>query len=188
MEHIYENIEGWFGFEKLYSEMVDNYNNAIFVEVGSWLGKSSSYMAVEIFNKKKNIEFFCVDTWEGSSTESLHQNHELCVSKKLYDQFLLNIEPVKEIIKPIRNFSVEASKLFLDETLDFCFIDADHRYENVLQDLLHWFPKIKAGGTFGGHDYNSNWPGVMKAVDEFVSNNNLILNIHSEQSSWSVLK
>ncbi len=63
--HTYKNLnfgEDWFTYPDLYKEMVEKFDNSIFVKIGSWKGKSSSYMATEIANSKKNIKFFCVDT------------------------------------------------------------------------------------------------------------------------------
>ena len=67
MNHFYEQIQGWFDFEDLYSDVVKTFpEESHFVEVGSWKGKSASFMAVEIHNSKKQIKFDCVDTWNGS--------------------------------------------------------------------------------------------------------------------------
>lgn len=163
--HIYKNIQGWFSFPKLYTQMVERFDNAVFVEVGSWLGKSASYMGVEILNSQKNIKFYCVDTWLGSPE---HHKMGLCENRDLYLEFLQNIEPIKSSIIPYRMTSAEASKLFEDQSIDFIFIDACHDYESVKLDLNSWFPKLKKGSVIAGHDYHENkWHGVKKAVDEF---------------------
>lgn len=60
----------------------------------------------------------------------------------------------------------EASTLLPDGTLDFVFIDADHSYQAVKDDIACWAPKVKAGGWVGGHDYNRKFPGVVQAVRE----------------------
>ena len=52
-----------------------------------------------------------------------------------------------------RTYSVEASKLFTDSQLDFVYIDARHDYEGVLEDMNAWWPKLKVGGLFAGHDF-----------------------------------
>lgn len=185
MKHIYQEIEGWFDFLNLYSFIVEKSpRNAKLVEVGSWLGKSSSYMAVEIANSNKSINFYCVDTWKGSSE---HSDNEMIIKDELYNNFLQNIEPVKEYIKPIRLSSKEASKTFEDETLDFIFIDAGHSYEDVYEDLRYWFPKLKKGGFFAGHDYSHAWPGVVKAVQEWAIENKFIISL-VEQSCWLMKK
>ena len=68
----------------------------------------------------------------------------------------------------IRKTSVEASADIEDGSLDFIFIDADHSYESVLEDLTHWCPKVRQGGIISGHDWeHCQWPGVGRAVKEF---------------------
>ena len=69
MKHIYDQPqfgEQWFTFPDLYRAAVLNANSpAHFVEVGSWKGRSSAFMCVEIFNSGKDIQFTCVDQWAG---------------------------------------------------------------------------------------------------------------------------
>ena len=52
-----------------------------------------------------------------------------------------------------------------DESLDFIFIDADHSYEGALRDFKQFWPKVRNGGIFAGHDLNI--PTVNKAIREF---------------------
>ncbi len=66
----------------------------------------------------------------------------------------------------LRMSSTEAAKVIHDD-LDFVFIDGDHEYEAVLNDLNLWFPKIKSGGLLAGHDWTHRRPGVPKACTEF---------------------
>ena len=56
-----------------------------------------------------------------------------------------------------------------DNTLDLVFIDADHSYQAVQQDLRFWWKKVKNGGWLLGDDYNSCHPGTTQAVDEFAA-------------------
>ena len=46
----------------------------------------------------------------------------------------------------------------MDHSLDFVFLDASHEYKDVKDDIEHWLPKVKIGGTLGGDDMN--WKGV----------------------------
>jgi hypothetical protein len=185
MQHIYENIEGWFTFPELYKNIVANSNdNAHLVEVGTWFGKSASYMAVEILNSGKKIKFDCIDTWDGSEE---HKNLDVIKNNDLYNSFLKNIEPVKEIINPIRLPSLEAVKLYEDNSLDFVFIDASHQYEDVKNDINAWYPKVKAGGILAGHDYPT-WSEVLRAVTEFTEEYNYELQLKGEEICWSIKK
>jgi len=54
-----------------------------------------------------------------------------------------------------------------DATFDFVYIDASHEYESVLADIKAYAKLVKPGGFLIGDDYFQNWPGVIKAVDEF---------------------
>jgi predicted O-methyltransferase YrrM len=97
------------------------------------------------------------------SDVNLRVNNE----ESIYKQFMLNIAPVKHIVTPIQMESIAASKLYVNEQLDFVFIDASHEYANVIEDIKHWLPKVKKGGVLAGHDYNNpSYAGVKKAVDE----------------------
>lgn len=53
----------------------------------------------------------------------------------------------------IEKFSVEAAKTFLDESVDAVYIDANHKFEFVVEDIKAWLPKIRKGGILAGHDY-----------------------------------
>jgi len=174
--HYYQYVQGWFVQENLYTQMVESCNNTDeyhFVEVGSWKGKSSTYMGVEIINSGKSIKFDCVDTWLGSeehiNLKSSCYEPLLEIKDGLYNKFLTNIEPLKSVINPIRMTSVEASKLYEDDSLDFVYIDGAHDYNSVYDDIQHWFPKVKVGGYIGGDDLD--WKGVNMAVYDNFENN-----------------
>lgn len=66
--------------------------------------------------------------------------------------------------------SDDAHRLIEDHSLDFIFIDGDHSYDQVLKDLKNYFPKVKKGGIFAGHDFDfdhdNNRP-VKRALEGF---------------------
>jgi hypothetical protein len=197
IDHYYYKIHGWFVQENLFTQMVLSCNDLDkyhFVEIGSWKGKSSTYMGVEIMNSGKRIKFDCVDTWEGSKEHLDPQNVSyeplLKIPNGLYNEFIKNIEPVKSVINPIRMTSIEASKLYEDNSLDFVFIDGAHDYFNVKQDIEHWLPKVKSGGYIAGDDYV--WPPINMAVKE-IFNEKQITSIRSAayqgaEQTWLVQK
>lgn len=67
-----------------------------------------------------------------------------------------------------------------DESLDAVFIDGDHSYDAVIKDLSFWWKKIRKGGWLLGDDYDSLFPGVPLAVNEFANKNNLKLEFLSK--------
>jgi len=167
MEHYYQDVEGWWGEPDVskYKEMVRKFDSGShFVEIGSFKGKSTACMGVEIINSGKEIKYDQVDTWLGSTE---HRGDPSIIGGTLFDEFNKNTEKVSHVINPIRLASVEASKLYEDESLDFVFIDAAHDLVNVLKDITSWIPKVKKGGVIAGHDYGGGFFGVNGAVDNY---------------------
>jgi predicted O-methyltransferase YrrM len=68
----------------------------------------------------------------------------------------------------IKATSKAAAKKFANESLDVVFIDLDHSYEAVKEDIQLWVTKVKKGGYIAGDDYHENWKGVIQAVDELL--------------------
>ena len=97
----------------------------------------------------------------------------------LWKEFWNNIEPVSEVVTALRMESLDAASEFEDGSLDFVFIDASHDYENVIADIVAWYPKVKEGGVISGHDYPT-WEGVKKAVNEYFKWNDIM----SREQCW----
>jgi hypothetical protein len=154
VQHYYQEVEGAFDFEDVYRNAVANAPPvAHFVEVGSWVGKSASFLAVEIVNSGKQIRLDCVDTWLGSVSElDMIRRAE---GRDLLAEFRNNVGRSGLNVRPVRLPSAVAAKLYEDESLDFVFIDGDHEYHAVRDDLSVWLPKLKWGGTLAGHDYHT---------------------------------
>jgi len=181
LEHYHDQIHGWFTFPNLYSSAVRGFDNAVFVEIGSWLGKSSVYLGVEIINSGKNIRLDCVDIWQ--MTPDYEQYDP---GKDIYSIFLQNIQPVKSVVRPVKKPSNIAAADYLDGSVDFIFIDGSHHFDDVRNDLRTWWPKLKPGGFFSGHDY-TNSADVRSAVDEWLCLNKRALTYNQEQC-WGLTK
>lgn len=187
INHFYNDIDGWFDYQQLYSNVVNiSKDSDHFVEIGAWLGKSTAYMAVEIANSNKNIKFDVIDTWQGSANEDIHL--EFVKTHDIYKMFLDNMKKgnVSQYVNSIKMTSHEASKLYNDDSLDFVFIDAQHTYDSVMDDLKCWYPKTKSGKIIAGHDYGAGPETVAKAVNEFFGKINVRINVMGP--SWIVIK
>lgn len=164
-----KNILGWFDYGEIYDMAVAKAaDGAIFVEVGAWFGKSTAYMAQTIKNSKKNINFYVVDTWEGSIESKSQKEIASKHNNNLFPKFWENMTKANldNYIKPLQIESARAANVFDNESIDFVFIDASHLYEAVILDLKSWFPKVKLGGIISGHDYHPRF-GVIDAVNDF---------------------
>ena len=64
-----------------------------------------------------------------------------------------NIKGFEDRAFMLRGLSEQMVKLFANNSLDFVYIDGNHAYDFVKQDMEMWWPKLKKGGLFCGHDY-----------------------------------
>jgi hypothetical protein len=129
------------------------------VEIGVAQGDTSLSMLSELFLGK----FWLVDPYAHAGA---------MVDFDLAKQKVAAFSNVTWLIKP----SSEAAKE-IAEPLDLVYIDGNHEYEFVKEDIALYYPLVKGGGMIGGHDYQNYWSGVIAAVNEFAAANNLKLNI-----------
>ena len=196
----------------LLGELSERSPNGRGVEIGVFKGQFSK----EILSRW-NGTLYMVDVWrplgeeyEDASNHSVHVN--------AYAETMERIKGLEERGIMIRANSKSASEIFPDESLDFIYIDANHAYDFVAEDIKLWFPKLKKGGIFAGHDYiDMDWYsdtvyapngkdkyiylnsdegpvyagifGVNPAVDEFCKENNYILEVTGEWlGTWWIIK
>ena len=168
----YKDIDGWFDYEDFFDEIVAKapQHFSVVVEMGCWLGRSSAYLAQRIKESGKYIEYHAVDTWKGSVGDSAFSDVLAANNGDVYDLFIKNMVDcgVMNYINPLRMDSVEASKCFADNSVDFLFLDGAHDYDSVKRDLAAWIPKVKKGGIMAGHDFGH--PPVKQAVLEALPN------------------
>jgi hypothetical protein len=97
----------------------------------------------------------------------------------------------------MRKASEQAAPLFQSSSLDFIYIDANHSYEACKKDLELWWPKLRKGGMFSGHDYldgqlSAGNFGVKRAVDEFFKavslSGDFFTTNESDWPSWYFIK
>lgn len=151
--HIYESIPGWFFWQELYDRAVRLARpGGKLVEIGCFKGRSTSYLAAEILRADKGLKLYAIDLWD--------EKGRFGVSQK---EFLENVKPVSSVIEAIQIPSISAAKLFQDGSLDFIWIDGDHSFPGVTEDIYAWYPKLRLGGWMGGDDLCIG--GVRKAVE-----------------------
>jgi len=167
----YKKIEGHFNFEEIYDKVLAEVlgKGDVLVEVGSYFGKSTCYMAEKVKQLHIEVEFHAVDTFVGSPDDQKLLKRIKKLGGDIYPVFIDNMNKagVMDIITVHRMSSLEAANLFGSESLFFGFLDAAHDYKSVKSDMEVWYPKIKNGCIFAGHDYgNRILTGVDKAVHE----------------------
>jgi hypothetical protein len=156
------------------------------VEIGVKEGKFS-----RVLLKSDLSTIYLIDPWlhyECGNATTSQEEHD-----RRYESVLKEFSSTRVLV--LRTTSVGGIRRFKDGSLDFVYIDADHRYQFIKEDLAVWYPKVKSGGIFAGHDYlNIESPHtveVKQAVDEFVEEKGLDLNITEEprwKSWWIVVR
>ena len=120
-------------------------------------------------------QLICVDPFEHypEQTKTLNPNkakfHDANYNQVM-KTFLFRMKPYEERFSLMKLYSKEAAKLIENQSLDFIFIDGNHAYEYVIEDIKTWLPKVKPGGLLSGHDYHvkgyNRSFGVTRAVEE----------------------
>ncbi|MBV9123873.1 MAG: class I SAM-dependent methyltransferase [Planctomycetes bacterium] len=127
-------------------------------EVGSYLGASSSFLAAAAVLKNGFVH--CVDTWqnEAMGLEPLEDT---------FRRFVENTYHFRHLIAAHRGRASEQAPQ-VPSGLDLLFIDGDHSYPAVLEDLTHYVPKLKPGGLLAMHDYHT-FETVRRAAQEYLA-------------------
>lgn len=191
---VWKQLEGFFDFSGPYSGFAfDAPDNAHFVEVGSWQGKSIIYLATQLRAMGKRAKIDAIDTWDGGQDTALHPAvAALGGPDALFAKFQVNVQQAgfEGQINPVRLDSVAAAARYEDNSLDVVYLDGGHGYEQVLADLNAWYPKVKVGGVIGGHDFVFEHPvsraGVVRAVLEFFADKPLEVLPHAR--TWKSVK
>lgn len=118
------------------------------VELGSFKGEFA-----KIISENWSGKLYLIDVWRPLDFDeyddtSNHFNHS-----DAYRTCIDNLKGYENKTFMLRMDGNEGSKLFSDESLDFVYIDANHTYESVKNDLEIWYRKVKSGGMIMGHDY-----------------------------------
>ena len=156
------------------------------VEVGTHRGE----YAEAILSRWHGDALICVDPWSNPP------GYDDIISRSGRDRNLDYAEALNRLSRFgdkcqfLRMVSKNAAKLIGDGSLDFVYLDADHSYRAIAADLRLWWPKVKMGGVFSGHDLNNDWAHTVgRAVREFCEENKLTCCVvPGVMESWYILK
>jgi predicted O-methyltransferase YrrM len=137
-------------------------NNAQLIEIGSYCGESGEIIAGIFPNSTLN----CVDPWEKYTEDDYtwdldEQEAELNQAEQIFDSVLARCPNMRKNKMPSAQYVASLAP----ESIDFVYIDGNHQYSSVKEDLTNYFEKVKVGGIIAGHDYP--FPPIQKALSEF---------------------
>lgn len=153
--------------------------------MGAEIGVSRGINALNILQNLNMEKLFLIDPYEAYITTSNKLFSKVEVNKNLGHAKGI-LAKYNDVVQFILLRSSEAVTKIPDD-LDFIYIDGCHRYEAVKADIEKYWQKVRKGGVIGGHDFNTVfYLGVIKAVMEFVTNQNLNLQVSFDD--WWVVK
>ena len=161
-------------------EILGNKRNLICAEIGSFEGDHALFMLETLPNIKT---LYLIDPWESYS----YYHDNMGDQQKLnnaYNKTLKKLKKYKDKTVIIKKFSHEALK-DLPGDLDYIYIDGNHDYKFVKEDMENYYKKLRKGGILGGHDIEKE--GVTKAFCEFIAKNK-IKNPRIKIMDWMFVK
>lgn len=140
-------------------------------KTGCEVGVAAGYFSNVMFENIPDLKMYLVEPYfdysGGKKYRDLHDKYQKQASDIFSDK---NAEWIIEL-------SENAFNKIPDRSLDFVYIDGNHKYNYVMLDLILWNRKVRKGGMVAGHDYESKGKrhvgGVYHAVNDYVKRNNI---------------
>jgi predicted O-methyltransferase YrrM len=142
------------------------------VEIGSWQGRSSTFLARAV-KESKNGNFYAIDHFAGNVGKENFYAIDGSLSN-LKDNFNKNLSKfgLSDTVNLLDMINTEAVEKIKDKIIRFLFIDGDHTKNGVQKDIELFFPLLKQGSIIVFDDYFEGFPGLIDAVDEILEKYN----------------
>jgi len=128
---------------------------------GAEIGVRRGRYSIQLCKCNPNLKLYCIDPWNDYDPK-----YPLSKQEKIYQEAKTNLSPYNATL--IRKASMDALSDFDDESLDFVYIDGNHKYDYIAPDIIFWSKKVRPGGIVGCHDYYAfGWSGVVQAVNSY---------------------
>ena len=171
IKRLTKNIEGWLTNsegEYLYSLAKNGQAKGVIVEIGSWKGKATIWLAAGTKQAKRE-KVYAIDHHRGSIEHG--------ANVWTYPEFERNIKQagIDDVVVPIIMKSEEAARGW-NKPIRLLWIDGDHAYESIKQDFLLWEPHLVKRGIIALHD-TTMWPGPKRLAEEYICNSSKFRNM-----------
>jgi predicted O-methyltransferase YrrM len=186
------NIPGWMPEKELKTiERIARGipENGIVAELGTFLGRSAVAWAASA----PTATVHCIDLWPDKSWFEGLKGPPPRGDPTLYNRSIGYDGSFRVITEPYKNIIGHKGNTH-DQwdfgELDLVFVDANHKHESVLADLVSWSKKLRPDGLLCGHDfcYYPRLRGVMSAVTTFAHNHKFHLFVPANTHFWMLIK
>lgn len=142
-------------------------------QVGAEIGVERGLFSEVLCQGNPGVQLHCVDAWQAYSGYRDHVSQTKL--NGFYEEAQARLKPYRAQLW--RGFSLDMVKYFPDASLDFVYIDGNHEFQHVVNDLAEWSKKVRPGGIIAGHDYaRHDYPHqiqVVPAVQGWVQANDI---------------
>lgn len=155
-----QQIHGWMNDRELEFLAERASKSLSIIEFGCYKGRSTRVMAD---NMPEYGKLYAVDPWNGTyfTDDGSVSNINTDVHEEFGHNLIDHIEAGRVI-----PFKIHSKDFLKHIGADFVFIDGDHRFLEVLNDIKIGLSLLRKDGIIAGHDFtHSDWPGVRKAVE-----------------------
>jgi predicted O-methyltransferase YrrM len=179
-----KGIDGWFSEDegRWYARFARALRGGVFVEVGSWKGRSTSFVG-PVCNAN-GTRLVCVDHWGGSRDVLAGRYAAALAIEDVEATFRANMQALGIVVEVIAAPSAIAARQFAPQSIDRVFLDASHDRASVEEDLRVWSERLAPGGILAGHDYAEKHPEVRAAVDELAAERDLVVRRGPRSIYW----
>lgn len=129
------------GLTKLFAELG--------FKIGAEIGVEQGKFSEEMCRDNPGVKLHCIDPWQAYDRYIDHVSQSKL--DRFYDEACKRLEPYGCNI--IRKTSMDAVLDFDHEYLDWAYIDGNHDFEFVVNDIIQWSKRVRSGGIVAGHDY-----------------------------------
>lgn len=158
-------VHGWLSDAQgraLYAAAAAVRGQGAIVEIGSWKGRSTVWLARGAQRSGRVI--YAIDP---------HVNSREDPAATTLDAFAANLQAagVSATVRPLVMTSAEAA-LVMNEPVELLFVDGDHSVEGARADAAIWLPRVIEGGTVMFHDVaTSGYSGPRRVFQRWICAN-----------------
>ena len=168
MEHLLERLlkPKHRGYFLKYLTLIHEIEVKTIAEIGVFRGKNAKVLREEF----PKAHLYLIDPWKPTSPylhskSAVSRDPQIFIEAKAHVEALFQEDPLTTLIA---RESQEALSL-LPEKLDLVFLDANHAYEALKEEIVRWLKRVRPGGILAGHNYGRpRLPGVAQAVSELL--------------------
>jgi len=161
-------------------------------KIGAEVGVERGYYSKSLLDANPGLKLYCVDAWKAYKGYRDHTNQAKL--ERYYHETLELLEPYGLNVKVLRGWSLDMAEQIPDGSLDFAYLDANHDFRHLIDDVDTWSKKVRKGGIVAGHDYNRHRRSiecqVKPAIDAWGHAYGIKINVTNEPDfpSWWYVK